>query len=118
MNWKWLYLKLRPAFDELGVYGVTLGGIAVSPVIVAAAAGSSDFRLNLHWSIWILALVISWAVIAVFEMRGTKDQKKIKKVLFQRYTLGFFAGSFAPMTLKAIGNVISGLFQNLQNLVG
>ena len=115
-TWAWLYAQARPAFDELGVYVVTLVGVVISPIIVSAQLDVKP-ELELHWWFLAISLFVSWAVIALFEMKGTKDEKKIKSVLFRRYTLGFFSGVAWRVVIPAVLGIVVKLFDNLKGLV-
>ena len=80
---------LRPAFDEMWIYGMSLFGVLASPFVLAGATGA---KLQLGVDQLVMAGVIAVLVTGYFELKGSPEAKKKPAVMKRRYFLAFAIG--------------------------
>ena len=80
---------LRPAFDEMWIYSMSLFGVIASPFVTAGVVGA---KLNLGIETWVMAGVIAVLVTGYFELKGTPADKKKPAVMKRRYFTAFAIG--------------------------
>jgi hypothetical protein len=114
--WHDVSKALAPAWDELLVYPCAVLGVILSPIVFAAAGGEIP-KFRVHWWDAATSLVITVAVLAALELRGTPEGKRKADARWRRYTLAFFAGLGWRQVVPAIINLIVGMFTALQGLV-
>jgi hypothetical protein len=114
--WRRLLAALAPAWDEIAVYPCALVGVLLSPIVVAAAADQA-VRLRVRWLDFAVSLVLTVAVLAAFELKGTPEGKRGKAARWRRYTFAFFGGLAWRQVVPAVVNLVVGLFSALTGLV-
>ena len=100
---------LKPAFEEVWVYPFAVIGVLCAPII-AAATVNKPVRFEFDWTAFIVALVITAALVITSELRGTKEQKRVGQVRLSRYAMAFLLGLFWRLVVPLLEQAIVKMF--------
>jgi len=104
-------INLRKAFEEVWVYPFAVIGVFCAPILSAATEGIAP-KLVFDWTAFVIALVITAAMVVISEMRGTREQKRVSRIRLSRYAFSFLLGLFWRLVVPLIQQTLLNIFSS------